>query len=89
MYEITKHTREQAKRLGVEVRPSRKGEKKIDVFRGGQYLGSAGHKAYGDYGTFLEEGNRAHAEERRRLYRARHSEGEEGSPAYWAWHLLW
>lgn len=89
LYSITNYTRRQARRLGVEVKPSRKEGKKIDVFRDGYYIGSAGAKNYSDYGTYLEDEGKAYADERRRLYRKRHTEGAQDTPSYLAWNLLW
>lgn len=88
-YSITPWTRRQARRLGVEVKPSRKEGKKIDVFRDGYYIGSAGAKGYGDYGTYLEEEGKEYANQRRRLYRKRHTEGSKDSPSWIAYNLLW
>jgi hypothetical protein len=86
---ISPYTRNQAKKFGVQVRPSKKAGKKIDVFRGDNYIGSAGAKGMGDFGIYLEKGDRKFAEERRRLYRARASEGKKDSPSWLAWNLLW
>lgn len=89
MYQITKHTFNQAKRFGLDVKPSRRAGKKIDVFREGQYLGSIGAEGMGDYGQYLETKGRAFAEERRRLYRKRHTEGKKDSRSWMAFNLLW
>jgi hypothetical protein len=89
MYEILPYTQRQARRIGVEVKPSRKIDKKLDVFRGGLYIGSIGAKGYGDYGTFLRTENKDYADERRRLYHLRHKDGPVDSPAYLAKRLLW
>lgn len=88
-YTITPHTKRQARRLGLEVRPSRKEGKKIDVFRGGEKVGSVGAKGYSDYGVYLKEEGKEYADERRRLYHKRHTEGKKDSKAWLAWNLLW
>jgi hypothetical protein len=90
-YKITEHSKKQAKKLGVEIRPSSKKNKKIDVIKNGKVVASIGDNRYGDYGTFLEKNGLVFANERRRLYRIRHA-GENkkiGSPGYFSWFLLW
>lgn len=72
MYQITKWSKEQAKKFGVELRQSSNPKKKIDVYKNGKKLASIGATGYGDYGTFLETKGKAYADERRRLYRIRH-----------------
>lgn len=89
MYSITPWTQRQARKLGLEVKPSRKQGKKIDVFREGHLIGSVGAKGYGDYGTYLEEEGKDYAKARRRLYHKRHTEGKKDSRAWLAWNLLW
>ena len=89
VYSITEHTRQQARRIGVEVRPSKREGKKIDVLRGGLYIGSIGATGYGDYGAFLRTKGKEYATERRRLYHSRQADGPKDSPAYLAKRLLW
>ena len=84
MYKITKYSLDQAKKLGVQIRPSNEKNKKIDVFKNGKKVASIGDNRYTDFATTQDK-------ERRRLYRIRHK-GEEkkiGSPGYYAWFLLW
>lgn len=91
MYKITKHSQEQARKLGVEIRPSKKKNKKIDVIKNGKVVATIGDNRYDDYGTFLEKNGLVFANERRRLYRIRHF-GEEkkiGSAGYFSWKILW
>ena len=93
-YQITQHTRRRAKQHGVEVRPSSKKNKKIDVIKQGEVVASVGDKRYPDFGTYLameakgkvEKGT---ANDRRRAYRARHQKYAKGSAGYWAGELLW
>ena len=89
MYTITPWTQRQARRLGLEVKPSRRQGKKIDAYRDGHLVGSVGAKGYRDYGLYLEQDGEGYANERRRLYRKRHTEGKKDSPAWLAWNLLW
>ena len=55
MYEITSYSQEQAKRLGVTIKPSTNKKKKIDVFKDGDKIASIGAMGYGDFGVFLKE----------------------------------
>ena len=91
MYEITAYTRSQARRLGVEVAPSKSKAKKIDVFRAGVKLASVGGAGYGDYPSFLASHGKAYADERRRLYKLRHEKDRHvaWSAGYLADQLLW
>jgi hypothetical protein len=72
MYEITPYTKTRAKQIGLEVRPSTKKGRKIDVYKDGKYVASVGALSYSDYPTYLREEGKAVAEERRRLYHLRH-----------------
>ena len=89
MNSISNYTHEQAKRLGVSVKPSRKIDKKLDVFRGGEFIGSIGSKGMGDFPTYLRTKGKKYANERRRLYHIRQADGPKDSPAYLAKRLLW
>jgi len=90
-YKITQHTKKQAKKLGVEVKPSQLGKKKIDVFRGGRKVASVGHKDYMDYPSYRECCGTKMAESRRAQYKARHenSRHKVGTPSFYADKLLW
>lgn len=72
MYVITEYSRQQARKLGVELRPSSNPKKKIDVYKNGKKIASIGDINYSDYGTYLKTKGKAYADERRRLYRIRH-----------------
>lgn len=87
MYKITPHTLKKAKELGLTVVPSKKANKKIDVFEDGVYLASVGHSKYKDYGMYLEEGDKKLAEQRKRLYHLRHN--KTTLPERLAGSLLW
>lgn len=84
VYTITNYSKQQAKKLGVELKLSSNPKKKIDVFKNGKKIASIGAIGYSDYATSKDKG-------RRRLYRLRHK-GEDkviGSNGYYAWKLLW
>jgi len=84
MYVIQDYSKQQAKKLAVDIQPSSNPKKKIDVYKGGKKVASIGATGYGDYATTGDK-------ERRRLYRIRHR-GEDkkiGSNGYYAWKILW
>lgn len=92
MYAITQYSRDQAKKLGVTIKPSTNKGKKIDVFdKDGKKLASVGALGMGDYPTYMKTKGQAYADERRRLYRIRHGKTMDkvGSPSYYAAAILW
>lgn len=85
MYQITKYSYEQAKKLGVKIRPSNKKHKKIDVYdKDDNFIASIGDNRYGDYAT---TGNK----EQRRRFKLRFDKNRKvvGSNAYWSDQILW
>jgi len=90
-YTITNYTKQQAKKLGVTVKPSTVKGKKIDVFKNGKKVASVGAIGYGDYPTYKKTKGNKYAEERRRLYKIRHSNNrnKKGTNGYYADKLLW
>ncbi len=96
-YVISDYTRKQAKRLGVEVRPSKLKNKKIDVLYEGNKIASVGAKGYLDYPSYIQTKGKKFADERRRLYRIRHAKNskrvpggiEKQKPGFFAANLLW
>jgi hypothetical protein len=91
MYKIKKYSYDQAKKLGVEIKQSSNPKKKIDVFKNGVKIASIGAKNYADYPSYLEIEGKQYAENRRRLYKARHEKTRKvvGSNSWWADNLLW
>ena len=87
MYVILPYTKEKAKQLGVTVTPSTKKGKKLDVYKNGKLIASIGAIGYKDYPTYLKEDGQAIANERRRLYRLRHTKNTLGEQL--ALNLLW
>ena len=73
MYQITDHTKRQAEKLGLVVKPSTVKGKKIDVYKKNEKIASVGAEGYSDYGTYLKTDGKAVADERRRLYKLRHT----------------
>jgi hypothetical protein len=91
MYEITKYSKDQAKRLNVEIQPSSVKNKKISVLRNGKKIADIGHTAYKDYPTYIKEKGKKYADERRRLYKLRHqcTNSKKDTPQYYACNILW
>ena len=91
-YSITQYSRDQAKKLGVTIKPSTNKGKKIDVFdKDGKKLASVGAIGHADYPTYMKTKGKEYADERRRLYRIRHAKtmNKAGSPSYYAARILW
>jgi hypothetical protein len=91
MYQITDYTKTQAKKLGVEVKPSSNPKKKIDVFKNNLKIASVGGAGYKDYPTYIKSNGMVYANERRRLYKIRHNKDlkKEDSAGFYANKLLW
>jgi hypothetical protein len=92
MYKILPYTAAQARRLNVMIRPSSRKGKKIDVFdKEGYYITSVGARGYLDYPTYKKLFGKTVADQRRKLYKARHDKDRKvkGSPGYFADKLLW
>jgi hypothetical protein len=92
MYQIKPYSYRRAKELGVEIKPSIKKNKKIDVYsQSGDYITSIGDAMYSDYPTYLQEVGEVFANERRRLYKIRHEKDRKvvGSTGWYADKILW
>jgi hypothetical protein len=74
MYKIKKYTYDQAKKLNVDVKPSTRKNKKIDIYKNDKYIKSIGDKRYSDYPTYIETRGIEYAKERQRLYKLRHKD---------------
>jgi len=95
-YNIKAYTKNQAKKIGVTVKPSKTKGKKIDVFKKGVKVASVGAVGYNDYPTYMElerKGKVAKgtASKRRKLYKIRHKNDRSvrNSNGYYADKLLW
>ena len=91
MYQITDYTKQKARELGVDVVNSKNPKKKIDVLKDGKKIASVGSVGYRDYPTFINLKGKDFAEQRRSLYRKRHSKDMNvvGSNGWYANKLLW
>ena len=83
MYQIQPYTRIQAKNLGVDVYPSTRKNKKIDVYKNGKYICSIGALGMNDYPTYIKSKGIQYANERRRLYHLRHKKDNVIGTAGW------
>jgi len=54
MYEILPYHLRQAKKLGVQISTSPKGNYKLDVYKNGEYITSIGDKRYMDYALYYQ-----------------------------------
>lgn len=73
-----------AKRIGVDVKRSRTGHKKIDVLRGGKVVARVGDRRYDDY-TMHKDAKRQQ-NYKKRFEKTRH---RKNSPSFYADQLLW
>ena len=91
MYIIKKYSNDKAKKHNVVIKPSKRKNKKLDVFSSdGHYITSVGDIHYKDYPTYLKE-DKTLADEHRRRYKIRHAKDlkKVNSAGYWANILLW
>ena len=91
MYQITNYTKQKAKELNVKIKPSSNPKKKIDVYKDNKKIASIGSIIYDDYPTHLIKKGKPYADEKRRLYKLRHSKDRNiiGTNGYYAYKLLW
>lgn len=88
MYNITDYSYRQAKALGVEIKPSTRKNKKIDVFKDGKKIASIGALGMKDYPTYIKEKGRAYADERRLQYYIRHAKDNKLN-GFFSKKILW
>ena len=70
-YIISERTKQIAKSLNIDIRPSTKKSKKIDVYTP-QGILSIGSRSYPDYHEYIETKGLAYANKRREMYMKRH-----------------
>jgi len=91
-YKIYKAQFNNAKKLGVTIKPSENKHKKVDVFdKDNKRIASIGSIRYGDYHNFIDTKGKEFAEKRKAAYLARHAKTLRivGSPSYYAAKILW
>jgi hypothetical protein len=89
MYRIKDIQRKRANFYGVEIKPSTRKGKKIDVFKNGVKVASIGAIGFKDYATHVEQSGKAYADKRRTAYLVRHSKDVKKGNGMWAWRILW
>ncbi len=91
MYQITEYSYQQAKRLGVSIKPSTNKKKKIDVYKDDKKIASIGAIGYGDYPTFMKTQGKEFADKKRQAYKKRHEKDRhiKGTNGYYADQILW
>ena len=90
LYKISERTKKIAKSLGLDIRPSTKKSKKIDVFTP-QGVFSIGARNYPDYHEYIEKKGKEYADKRREMYYSRHQKdinAKKGN-GFYSWILLW
>ena len=88
MYKITNYSYNQAKKLNVEIKPSTRKNKKIDVYKNNKYIVSCGDIHYYDYPTYIIEKGLKYANKRRDLYHIRHKH-DKNEAGYYSLNILW
>jgi hypothetical protein len=98
-YVVSAYSKKKAKKEKVQIKPSTRKTKKIDVFKDGKKVASIGGvrrngTPYKDYPTYLKELGKEGAEKKRKAYLARHakepkSKDGEKTPSYYADVILW
>jgi len=90
-YKIKIRSYDNAKKLGVIIRPSTRKDKKIDIFtKHNKYITSIGATGYNDYPTYLLTDPKM-AEQKKTNYKKRHDNhrNKVGSPSWYADKILW
>ena len=95
-YQISEYSKIKAAKLGVDIKPSTRKGKKIDVFKDDKKITSIGGRKengefYKDYPTYVRTKGKAYADERRKLYKERHQKDRTkiGTAGYYADKILW
>jgi hypothetical protein len=93
-YRISDYSYRQARKLGVQIKPSRRKGKKIDVLKNGQRLHSIGATGYKDYPTYLSLERKGKvpkgtAAKKRKAYWARSGKPKRYAAGWYAQRLLW
>ena len=57
----------------MTIKPSKKADKKIDVFKSGKKVASVGATGYMDYGSYINKLGLEEANKKRKNYLARHA----------------
>jgi hypothetical protein len=74
--------------MNLKLKPSTHKNKKIDVYKDGDYITSIGDIRYSDYPTYIMTKGKAYADKRRTLYYERHK-NDKGIAGQLAQKILW
>ena len=74
--------------MNLKLKPSTHKNKKIDVYKDGEYVTSIGDIRYSDYPTYIMTKGKAYADKRRTLYYERHKDNN-GLAGTYAKKILW
>ena len=89
-YKITDYSFARAKELDVRLKPSMKGNYKIDIFdKLGNYITSIGHRQYLDYPSIIKKNGKEYADYRRELFYKRHGKYKKGTRGWYSSKILW
>jgi len=89
-YKIEKYSYDRAKELGVIIKPSKRGNYKIDVYdKSDNYITSIGHRQYKDYPQYLRINGKEFADARRELFYKRHKNYPKFSRGWYSSKILW
>jgi hypothetical protein len=88
-YKITDYSYKQAKKLGVQIRPSVYKNKKIDVYKNDIKIASIGDIRFLDFPTYIEEKGKKYADSRRKLYKIRHKNDINEGAGFYSNKILW
>ena len=91
MYKITDYSKNRAKMLGVEIKPSKNKNKKIDVYKNGDKIASIGSIKNLDFPNHILKNGLEYANQKKKLYRLRHKNdiNNKSGNGYWANNILW
>jgi len=73
VYKITLYSYKKAEENDLNIVPSKKKNKKIDVYKNGEYIASIGDIRYNDYPTYIKNDGIKYTDVRRKLYYKRHN----------------
>ena len=77
--------------MNLKIVPSKRKNKKIDVYKQGKKIASVGANGMNDFPTYMRKNGKKFAKTRRRLYKMRHEKDrhEKWSRGWLADKLLW
>ena len=90
-YIIKKRIRDNAKKLGVEIKIAKNPKKKLDVFKNGRKISTIGATGYSDYAHYIDDKGLTYANVRKKIYGIRHKDdmNVKHTPGYYSKKLLW